>query len=380
MKSVLGGKYQLVRKLAAGGMADVYLGRQASIGGFEKDVVIKRMLPTLSKDVRYTKMFMREARLAARLNHTNIVQIFDVVVDDGIHFIAMEYVRGHDMFQVHRRSLEMGMPLLIGQAAKIASDVASGLECAHSATDSDGARLSIVHQDISPSNILLSSDGCVKIVDFGIAKAAITPSDTVTRGVIGKRGYIAPEQIRGEKVTGSTDLFSLGVLLYEWTTHRPLFARESVLLTEKATLEEKIIPPTTIIRDYPRALEKIVMRSLQRDPRKRYSRARQMHEDLEDFLMHSEHGCSMTDLANFHNRLFQRDETGSAGGTDGGKRPASTGESRPVSQPYLTPADLLRTPSIVPETKGISPYLGAGILVLVCVVSGLLWYAMLGGS
>ncbi|MFH2009997.1 MAG: serine/threonine-protein kinase, partial [bacterium] len=280
--NVFADKYVLLRKLGEGGMAEIFLARQLGIGGFKKELVIKRIHRDLASNESYVELFLDEARIAANLNHPNIVHIYDIGKALGTYYIAMEFIHGRDLMEICRKGVQDKQFLPLRYAVKIISAVAEGLAYAHGHRDGDGAPVGIVHRDISPTNILVSFGGLPKVVDFGIAKAN-TQVRNDTGAVMGKLNYMAPEQMRGEAVDGRSDLFSLGVVLYEITVGRRLFKGKGDEVVEKI-LHEPIPPPTLIRADYPAELEPIVMRLLEKKPENRYQDAGEVHSDLEDFL------------------------------------------------------------------------------------------------
>ena len=209
------GKYKLVRLIASGGMAEVYLARQAGAAGFEKLVCLKRILPHLARDRQFVEMFLNEARLAARLDHPNIVSIHDLGEANGNYFIAMEFIDGPSLRAVAKRAQERGERLPIAEVVKIVSMAAGGLHYAHDLAGPDGKPLGLVHRDISPDNVLVHRNGMAKVVDFGIAKAANSSGMTRTGTLKGKVAYMPPEQLRGDALDRRADVFALGVVLYE---------------------------------------------------------------------------------------------------------------------------------------------------------------------
>src|SRR5437588_327572 len=210
------GKYKLVKLIAAGGMAEVYLARQAGAAGFEKLVCLKRILPHLARDKQFVDMFLNEARLAAQLDHPNIVQIFDLGEANGNYFIAMEFIDGPNLRSVAKRAAELGELLPTPEVARIVAHAAGGLHYAHELRDPHSRQpLGLVHRDISPDNVLVHKNGSVKVVDFGIAKAAGSSGATRTGTLKGKVAYMPPEQLRGEPLDRRADVFALGVVLYE---------------------------------------------------------------------------------------------------------------------------------------------------------------------
>jgi serine/threonine-protein kinase len=277
------GRYALLTKIASGGMAELFLARQRGPEGFEKLVAIKRILPARSGDQRFIELFLEEARLAARLSHPNIAQIYDLGIQDASYFLAMEYVSGENLGTLEARSREQGFRVPLPLVVKIAIDVCEGLYYAHHLTDPLGRPLRVVHCDVSPQNILVGYDGSVKIVDFGIARAA---HDTrkKTGEVRGKAAYMSPEQVMAEPLDHTSDLFSVGIVLYELLTQRRLFAREDLAETARAVREEPIPPVHRYLTDVPASLEAAVMRALERNREHRYPDARGLQRDLEAVL------------------------------------------------------------------------------------------------
>lgn len=285
------GKYVLLRRLATGGMAEVFLAKSAGPMGFEKTVVLKRVLPHLAEDPRFIKMFLSEAKLAARLSHPNVVQIFDFGEHEGEYFLVMEYIDGPTLRAVIRRSEDLKSPLPVGFCLKVISQACEGLAYAHEFCDPDsGQWMGIVHRDISPENILVSTSGTVKVVDFGIAKAAAT-STTKSRSLRGKYGYMAPEQLRRKKVDRRVDVYALGIVLYELLTgQRPWNAVGDVALM-RAIMTEPIIPPSVRRPSLHKELDEILSRALDRKD-DRYPTCHELQADLEEFLV--EHRGSMS--------------------------------------------------------------------------------------
>jgi serine/threonine protein kinase len=278
------GKYQLVKKLATGGMAEVWLAKQTGIEGFNRHIVLKRILGHLAEDPEFIAMFLQEARIASRFNHPNIAQIYDLGEHGGSYFIAMEYVHGEDLGRIMRRAWSTGQWIARPLAIRIVADAAAGLHYAHSRADEQGRPLRIVHRDVSPQNILVSFDGSVKLVDFGIAKAADQVSNTKSGAIKGKFAYMAPEQAGGLPLDARTDVFALGLVLYELITGvRPL-KRDHEIATLQAALECKIEKPS-LVADVPAELDDVVMRALAKDPDQRYREARQLQMALEQYLV-----------------------------------------------------------------------------------------------
>ena len=274
------GRYRLLRKLAVGGMAEIYLARVSGPGGFEKNVVVKRILPQLAESDEFFAMFLDEARIAAMLQHANLVHIYDAGQADDEFFIAMEHLDGADLHTVHRVLSERGPGADNGQAIPlqhaifIVNSVAAGLHYAHEKLGLDGQPLHIVHRDVTPQNVFLTREGGIKLVDFGVAKAANRVSSTTFGTLKGKLPYMSPEQCRAELVDRRSDIYSLGVLLYELTCgRRPHEGRtEYELLRE--IVEGVVRPPSLSVPDYPAELEAIAMRALSRDAQNRFQTAR----------------------------------------------------------------------------------------------------------
>src|SRR5262245_36890123 len=256
------GRYRIVRHLASGGMAELYIARQEAMGGFEKEIVLKTLHTKYAESPRVVSMFLDEARLAAKLNHQSIVHVYDVADEDGVKYIAMEYIHGENLTDIVRRGIAVDKYLPLEHAVHIARQTAAGLGYAHGRREPDGRQLRIVHRDVSPTNILVSYEGQIKIVDFGIAR--IQDELREESGIIpGKASYMSPEQVRGDPVDYRSDIFSLGIILYELTLGQRLF-RGPPEVVMKRIVEDKVPPPTAIHRDYPPALELIVMRALEK--------------------------------------------------------------------------------------------------------------------
>src|SRR3954466_373361 len=273
------GKYTLIDRIAVGGMAEIFLAHQVDGEGLARPVVIKRIRPHLSKHSTFVKMFLNEARLAAQLNHPNIVQIHDLGKIGESYFIAMEYIFGRDMRRVIPKADSLGIPFPMVYALKIASSVCEGLYYAHQKVDLYGNPLNIVHRDVTPENIFVSFDGTVKVLDFGIAKAANQIEQTRAGEIKGKLSYMSPEQCMGKQLDCRSDIFSLGVVLYEWGTGFKLFTGESDVAVLKSITDGKIYKPSYFKSDVPEAIELILMRALEKDPAARYQSAWEMQYD-----------------------------------------------------------------------------------------------------
>jgi serine/threonine-protein kinase len=301
------GKYTLIRKLAIGGMAELFLAIQRSVAGFEKLIVIKRILPAMNQDRGFIDMLLHEARIAATLSHPNIVQIFDVGQVDGTYFIAMEHVHGEDLRSMVRQMRKKGVTdFPLEHAISIILGVCAGLAYAHEKTDLDGRPLNIVHRDISPQNVVVTFTGDVKIVDFGIAKSDVRLHDNTRSGRLkGKVPYMSPEQARGEVVDWRSDIFAAGVMLFELTTGKRLFKGSSEYETLKLICDRDYPLPSQIRDGYPLELEAIVMRALAKDREERYQSAREMQQALEEFARRERIPVSTIALNQFMQSLFE---------------------------------------------------------------------------
>jgi serine/threonine-protein kinase len=272
-------KFEVLRPLATGGMAEIFIARTREAGRL---VVIKKLHPRLSIEREYVQMFHDEAVIASRLQHPNLVEVYELGLAGDEHYIAMEYLHGRDLSRLLRKLRRERLPLLFQQAIAIVREVAAGLHYAHERVDDDGNLLNIIHRDVSPHNVILTYDGEVKVVDFGIAKASSQVSRTRTGVLKGKAAYMSPEQAMGDPLDRRTDVFSMGILLWELTTGKWLYRRRSELETLKAVVETDAPRPSTQRTDYPKDLEKIVMKALERSPEKRWTTAGELRGALDE--------------------------------------------------------------------------------------------------
>lgn len=281
------GKYLLLHKLAEGGMAEVFLARQSGLEGFEKPVVIKRILPRYSDEPRFVEMFLNEARVAARLTHPALVHIYELGQIDGQYYIAMEFVHGEDLRALVETAEQQERRPPAAIACRIVADTLGGLHYAHTRTGKDGQPLGLVHRDVSPQNVLVTYEGGVKLVDFGIAKAtqAEQGANQTQVGLLkGKYAYMSPEQCRGQALDARSDIFSVGILLWELVAWRRLFRRGTDLATLVAVVEDPIPTLEQAGAHPPPELSRIVMRALARSPDERYPSAQAMQADLEALI------------------------------------------------------------------------------------------------
>jgi serine/threonine protein kinase len=297
------GRYELIDHLATGGMAELFLARTVGEGGFEKVVVLKRILPQLAQNADFVRMFLDEARLAALLHHPNIAQVFDIGQVAGSFFFVMEHVHGRDLRDVVKAArAEGGIPL--PHALSIVAAAAAGLHYAHEKHGPDERALHLVHRDVSPANLIVTFDGGVKLVDFGVAKARSQHAETRGGTLKGKISYMSPEQCRGEPVDRRSDVFALGIVLYELTTGARLFRGDNEFALLQQIANEDVAPPSLRRPDYPLGLEAIVMRALARDRSRRYRTAEDLQVDLEEFAVDHKLKSSTIGLRRWMRALF----------------------------------------------------------------------------
>lgn len=358
------GKYVVQRKLAEGGMAEIFLASSFGPEGFEKQVIIKRIRPAFADDASFIEMFVSEARLVSRLNHANIVQIFDFDRHENTFYIAMEYIRGKSLAQVHQRARELSVPLLPALAAQIVSEVARGLSFAHRLTEK-GQPLGLVHRDVTPQNILLSYEGAVKLTDFGIAKAGSRAS---TVGMLkGKFAYMSPEQSRGEPVDARTDIFALGITLWELLTGGRLFDGDSDIAVLRAVQERSVLPPEQLNPTVDSALSSLVMHCLERDRTARFQNAQELERAINRYLNTASVQPEDTDVGAWMRELFPI-EAARTENTDFRPAPSVAGRlagdtlasapgvaARGLSGSGTMPPDLLSQ-----DAQAISPTVGSG--------------------
>lgn len=347
------GRYAVIRHLASGGMAELYIARQQAVGGFEKPVVLKILQPRYAQNPRVFAMFLDEARLAAKLNHAAIVHVYDVVDEGGVKYIAMEYIHGETVADIVRRGLAVDRYLPMEHAIHIVSQAAAGLAYAHDRRETGSKVIRIVHRDVSPTNILVSYEGQTKIVDFGIAR--VQDELREESGIRpGKASYMSPEQVRGEGADYRSDIFSLGIMLYELTLCQRLF-RGPAKEVMRRIVEETIAPPTAIRRDYPTALEQIVMRALEKRPEDRYQSAEDLRHDLEEFLDDSGLRSGNRRMAIYMNELFKPDEAANPQAEAVGEPEELDFDRRaPLNMRIEPAADAAPAPARVPPTPVVA--------------------------
>ncbi len=338
------GRYRLLKKLATGGMAEVFLAQQKGLEGFEKLLVIKRILPHLADDQEFVSMFLNEARIAARFNHPNIVQIYDLGKEEDTYFIAMEFIHGEDLGRIMRKAWQARAWIPVPIALRIIASVCEGLYYAHTKTDEHGNPLKVVHRDISPQNIIVSFDGNVKVLDFGIARAADQVSTTRSGAIKGKYAYMSPEQASGKVVDHRSDIFAVGLVLFELLTGMRPLKRENDIMTLKAAVDCRF-PRCSEVANVAPEVDPLVQRALAKLADDRYPDARAFQMAIENCLVEHRLNASTIQISEMMRELFEdrlaeearigepvvlRSETGSAP-----VPPSYTGSSNKVLLPRL---------------------------------------------
>lgn len=383
------GRYELLLPVAAGGMAMVWAARLKGSRGFQKIVAVKTMLPKLSEDPQFERMFLDEASLASRIHHPNVVEVLDLGEMSGVLFIAMEWLDGVPLNQVMKAAKSAaGIPVPV--AIHILTHAAEGLHAAHELKDDEGAYIGLVHRDVSPQNILVGHDGFTKMVDFGLAKATALGDGATRAGQLkGKISYMAPEQIRGDPLDRRADVFALGVVLYAVTTGKHPFRRESEGATLFAISSPEPAPAPSRFMSYPAELEAVLMKAIAKDPDKRYSSSLEFARALEQTLPESERAHGGERVAHFINGLLgaQHEQQKAAlaealrradrasiapgpglvgmpgTGASSVSSLSAVGLSRPTN-------DLLTTPDFVPPTTWQRLRLPAGVVALALIAGG----------
>ena len=300
-------RYRVIKRLEAGGMAEVYLGEATGVEGFKKRVAIKRVLPHLAQNENFIRMFLDEARLSARLSHPNIVAVFDISAREDTYFLIMEFVDGANLKKIletlHKRGMRFGLP----EAIYVCAEACRGLSYAHELHDENGRPLGIVHRDISPPNIMLTKHGNVKVADFGLAKAGTQLSQTDPGVVKGKFSYLSPEAAFGKEVDARADIFSLGIVLWEMLAGRRLFLGETDYATVKLVQGANVPRLSPLNNQVDVEFEEILFRSLTRDPDSRYQTAQEFGEALTGYLFQRQLKVTNSDIAKLVNAAMSED-------------------------------------------------------------------------
>jgi eukaryotic-like serine/threonine-protein kinase len=291
-------RYRVIEKLEAGGMAEVFRAESEGLQGFRKQVAIKRVLPHLSEKKKFISMFLDEARLSAQLTHSNCVQVFDIGVGDQAYFIVMEFVDGANLKAIAESLLKQGREFPVNIATFVAIEICKGLSYAHELVDNNGEALHIVHRDMSPPNVLITKYGEIKIVDFGLAKASSQLEKSEPGIIKGKFAYLSPEAATGQDVDARTDVFAVGIILWELLTGQRLFLGDTDFQTVKKVQQCTIPSASQVNPKVPKELERILNRSLAQDPAQRYQHARDLGQDLTRFLFSFAQPVSSWDVAN----------------------------------------------------------------------------------
>ncbi|HEX2687738.1 MAG TPA: protein kinase [Kofleriaceae bacterium] len=298
------GRYEVLSHLATGGMAQIYLARQTGLGSFERHVVLKTILRDRAADQRFVTMFLDEAKLAATLNHQNVAQVYEVDQADGAYFMAMEYVHGENTRAILETTIRRGWTIPLELAVMIINGAAAGLHHAHERRGKNGQPLNIVHRDVSPANIMVGFDGSVKVLDFGIAKAEERVTKTLGGTIKGKYGYMSPEQCKGKPIDRRSDIFALGIVLYELTTLRRAFKGNDDFETMKRIVAGDLVLPSTVVPGFPRELETIILTALAGDSGARFQTGQELIEALDAFTMRAKLTGTNTAMGRFMVQLF----------------------------------------------------------------------------
>ena len=321
------GQYVLLEKIATGGMAEVWKARMRGVEGFQKIVAIKKILPHLSDNQDFIEMFVDEAKLAAQLNHNNIIHIYDLGKIQSSYYIAMEYIDGYDLKNILKKAQERDQPLSVEIALFVASKIAAALDYAHRKRDFEDKEMGLVHRDVSPQNVLISEEGDIKLCDFGIAKAASKASHTQAGALKGKLQYMSPEQAWGRNIDNRSDIFALATVLFEMLTARKLFSGDNELSILEQVREARVTPPSQYNDEVTPQIDAIVLKALQKDPANRYQTAGEMQRDLDAVLYSFKPTPTSADLAIYMHRLAT--QRGHAGAHDGDARArAAAGRER----------------------------------------------------
>ncbi len=360
------GRYELLRRVASGGMGEIYLARTRGAGGFEKLVIIKTILPHLAEEEEFVTKFLDEGRIVVQLTHGNIVPVFDMGEDDGEYYIAMEYVPGLDLRAVLKRLDALGEQLPVSLALHVACEICKGLSYAHRKTDDQGRSLGIVHRDVSPSNVLISREGEVKIIDFGIARAADKVAQTASGRIQGKCCYMSPEQARGKPLDARSDIFSAGVLLYEMLTLVRPFEGRSDLESLELVRQCEVDAPGILRPELSEELDQIVCRALAPDPDERYQTIDDLMVDLQQEIYRLGETVTSHLLTEALSEVFEADDPADSKAP----RPANLDEAfelelarlggdepATASGSHLSPA-LAQTATATPKTRTLSAQTG----------------------
>jgi TonB family protein len=383
------GRYQLLEKIASGGMAEVFKARMRGEEGFEKIVAIKRILPHMADNDDFITMFIDEAKLAAQLNHNNIIHIYELGKVGAYHYIAMEYIDGMDLRTILKLSKEREFPLPPELSIFIASKIANALDYAHRRVGMDGKELNLIHRDVSPQNILISFEGDIKLCDFGIAKATTKVSQTQTGALKGKLQYMSPEQAWGKKLDKRTDIFSLGVVLYELLTSDKLFTGDTDLTLLEQVRDARAAAPSEKNAEVPQRADQVVLRALSKTPDERYQNSNEFEKELNSVLYSFQPAPGPADLAIYMHRLMESTPSVSDEQIDAAFALAEKGSGLPAEPvkkgkglviskktaapeaPVQRPSDVVEEPVLQePQKSKAGLFIGIGVAAVLLAVLG----------
>jgi serine/threonine protein kinase len=372
------GRYTLVERIASGGMAEIFRASTEGPDGAERTVAIKRILPERARNVEFMGMFLNEARIAATLHHPNVIEAYDFGSENGAYYLAMEYLRGRDTRRIVQGLARAGQKLPLEIAIAAAIGIATGLHYVHERLDKNGNPLGLVHRDVSPQNIFLTTSGGVKLVDFGVAKAVHRVSDTLSGTIKGKVTYMSPEQVRADRLDRRSDIFSLSIVLWELTVGRRLFEGVSEAMVMNAIEKLDAPRPSQMAPRYPADLERIVMKGLSRHRGPRYQTAEEMRVDLEAYAREQKLDISAKRVAAFVRSLPVEADDGAPTAAqiewERALRRAQAPGARPspTSMPTSTPSPVEPEPA-VRSVKKIAWVAALGLLAGAGV--GVAWYS-----
>ncbi len=365
------GQYELIEPIATGGMAEVYRARMRGVEGFQKIVAIKRILPHLTNNDEFVTMFVDEAKLAAQLQHPNIIHIYDLGKIERSYYIAMEYIDGKDLRSILRMLDEKKSRLPLGLALFIASRLAAALDYAHRKKDLQGKAMALVHRDISPQNVLISFDGDIKLCDFGIAKATSKASHTRAGALKGKLQYMSPEQAWGRDIDHRSDIFSLGLVLYEMLTGRKGFAGDSELSILEQVRAPKLVPPREIDPAIPPEVERVVLKALKEDCEQRYQTAAEFASELGNILQVIRPAPGASELGSFLADLVGRERPVSSAAAPAA-RPAIAPPPAAPAKPAPAPRIPVMEPVAEPSPEGVTPPPRSRLAPIAAVATGII--------
>jgi serine/threonine protein kinase len=336
-------RYESVRRIAVGGMAEIFLARAKGMEGFEKLVVLKKILAQYAANAEFVGMFLDEGRIASTLRHPNIGQVTDIGMTNGQYFLVMEFLHGVDVRRLLRKLAVSQRRLPLDHAVAIAIGMCAGLHHAHEHVGLDGKPLNLVHRDVSPQNVFVTYDGSVKMLDFGVAKAAHRVQETQGNSLKGKIRYMSPEQCRADVIDRRSDIFSVAIVLWEMTLMRRLHVGNSEFQILLSVVQKDAPSPLTIDCNYPPELERIVMRGLERDPERRFQTLEEMQLELEAFARERKLTISQVALGRFMRELFADDVAA-------WQRAMSAGQVELAARSLMSP-ELLDEPDSSPFTS-----------------------------